>query len=88
MYVILSILIEHQDYQVSILIIYSRNIYVKPEVYVKPEAPSNIGNGNYQHSPIPGNPTPPLTPYMSPPYSNNDVKPDLADIKPLIPQSK
>ena len=46
--------------------------------------PSNVGN--YQYSPIPGNPTPPLTPYMSPPYINNpDVKPDIADIKPIIP---
>ncbi|CAL4090615.1 unnamed protein product [Meganyctiphanes norvegica] len=56
-------------------------------VYIKPEGGSSLGNGNYQHSPIPGNPTPPLTPYMSPPYGNNgDVKPDLADIKPIIPQ--
>lgn len=57
-------------------------------------APGNVGNvgnvgGNYQHSPIPGNPTPPLTPYMSPPYANQqDVKPDLSELKPLMGQSK
>lgn len=51
----------------------------------------NVGNvgGSYQHSPIPGNPTPPLTPYMSPPYANQvDIKPDLSEIKPLMLQSK
>ena len=41
---------------------------------------------NYQHSPIPGNPTPPLTPASSlPPYisPNQDVKPNLvSDLKP------
>ncbi|KAK8391085.1 hypothetical protein O3P69_017024 [Scylla paramamosain] len=50
---------------------------------------ANVGNvgGNYQHSPIPGNPTPPLTPYMSPPYGNQpDVKPDLSELKPLMLQ--
>lgn len=52
---------------------------------------ASVGNvgGNYQHSPIPGNPTPPLTPYMSPPYGNQpDVKPDLSELKPLMLQSK
>lgn len=47
---------------------------------------------NYQHSPIPGNPTPPLTPATSmPPYisPNPDVKPNFSDLKPPItPQSK
>lgn len=50
-------------------------------------------NMNYQHSPIPGNPTPPLTPATSmPPYisPNPDVKPNFNDLKPpIIPsQSK
>lgn len=47
---------------------------------------------SYQHSPIPGNPTPPLTPASSmPPYisPNPDVKPTFNDLKPPIPvQSK
>lgn len=47
---------------------------------------------NYQHSPIPGNPTPPLTPATSmPPYisPNPDVKPNFNELKPPIPiQSK
>lgn len=52
-------------------------------------APGSANVGNYQHSPIPGNPTPPLTPYMSPPYGNQgDVKPDLSELKPLMLQSK
>lgn len=44
-------------------------------------------NMNYQHSPIPGNPTPPLTPATSmPPYisPNPDVKPNFNDLKPPI----
>lgn len=49
-------------------------------------------NMNYQHSPIPGNPTPPLTPATSiPPYisPNPDVKPNFNEMKPPIPsQSK
>lgn len=49
-------------------------------------------NMNYQHSPIPGNPTPPLTPASSmPPYisPNPDVKPTFSDLKPpMAPQSK
>lgn len=49
-------------------------------------------NMSYQHSPIPGNPTPPLTPASSmPPYisPNPDVKPNFNDLKPPIPsQSK
>lgn len=48
-------------------------------------------NMNYQHSPIPGNPTPPLTPASSiPPYisPNPDVKPNFSDLKPPLPQSK
>lgn len=49
-------------------------------------------NMNYQHSPIPGNPTPPLTPATSmPPYisPNPDIKPNFSDIKPVLPsQSK
>lgn len=38
---------------------------------------------NYQHSPVPGNPTPPLTPACSVPYvsPNPDVKPKLNDSK-------
>ncbi|CAG2061582.1 unnamed protein product [Timema podura] len=43
---------------------------------------------SYQHSPIPGNPTPPLTPASSmPPYisPNADVKPNFSDLKPPLP---
>lgn len=42
------------------------------------------GNVSYQHSPIPGNPTPPLTPATSmPPYisPNPDLKPSFNDMK-------
>lgn len=50
------------------------------------------GNMSYQHSPIPGNPTPPLTPAgLMPPYvsPNADVKPNFVDMKPsMIMQSK
>lgn len=50
------------------------------------------GMNNYQHSPIPGNPTPPLTPASNmPPYlsPSTDVKPSYSDIKPRMPtQSK
>lgn len=50
------------------------------------------GNMSYQHSPIPGNPTPPLTPAgLMPPYvsPNADVKPNFGDVKPpLMMQSK
>jgi hypothetical protein len=45
-------------------------------------------NITYQHSPIPGNPTPPLTPASSmPPYisPNPDVKPNFAELKPPLP---
>lgn len=49
-------------------------------------------NMSYQHSPIPGNPTPPLTPASSmPPYisPNPDVKPNFSELKPPLPlQSK
>lgn len=44
--------------------------------------------GNYPHSPVPGNPTPPMTPGSNiPPYlsPNQDVKPPFPpDIKPNI----
>uniref|UniRef100_A0AAR5QHI4 ZMIZ1/ZMIZ2 GBD-like domain-containing protein n=1 Tax=Dendroctonus ponderosae TaxID=77166 RepID=A0AAR5QHI4_DENPD len=46
---------------------------------------------NYQHSPIPGNPTPPLTPATSiPPYisPNPDVKPNFNDLKPPLPHKE
>lgn len=42
-------------------------------------------NMSYQHSPVPGNPTPPLTPASSiPPYisPNGDVKPHFNELKP------
>lgn len=48
----------------------------------------DMRNMSYQHSPIPGNPTPPLTPASSlPPYisPNQDVKPNFADMKPPLP---
>lgn len=44
--------------------------------------------GSYQHSPIPGNPTPPLTPATSmPPYisPNADIKPNFNELKPPLP---
>ena len=40
-----------------------------------------------QHSPLPGNPTPPITPGSTvPPYMSPgaDIKPNIADIKPNI----
>ncbi|KAL0983689.1 hypothetical protein UPYG_G00131390 [Umbra pygmaea] len=43
--------------------------------------------GNYPHSPVPGNPTPPMTPGSSIPHylsPNQDVKPPFPDIKPNI----
>lgn len=53
---------------------------------------TNGGNVNYQHSPIPGNPTPPLTPATSmPPYisPNPDIKPNFNEMKsPVNIQSK
>lgn len=45
---------------------------------------NGAGNMTYQHSPIPGNPTPPLTPATSmPPYisPNPDIKPNFNEIK-------
>ncbi|XP_008211364.1 zinc finger MIZ domain-containing protein 2 isoform X2 [Nasonia vitripennis] len=45
------------------------------------------GNMNYQHSPIPGNPTPPLTPASNiPPYvsPNSDGKHGFNDMKPMM----
>lgn len=52
----------------------------------------DMRSSSYQHSPIPGNPTPPLTPASSmPPYisPNADIKPGFSDIKPPLPiQSK
>lgn len=49
-------------------------------------------NMSYQHSPVPGNPTPPLTPASSmPPYisPNPDVKPHFNELKPpMSMQSK
>ncbi|CAH2991654.1 unnamed protein product [Chilo suppressalis] len=44
-------------------------------------------NMSYQHSPVPGNPTPPLTPASSmPPYisPNADVKPHFNELKPQM----
>lgn len=49
---------------------------------------SGMRSMNYQHSPIPGNPTPPLTPAGSmPPYisPNADTKPGFNDLKPPLP---
>ncbi|XP_011339603.2 zinc finger MIZ domain-containing protein 1 isoform X2 [Ooceraea biroi] len=45
---------------------------------------TSSGNVNYQHSPIPGNPTPPLTPATSmPPYisPNPDIKSNFNEMK-------
>lgn len=41
---------------------------------------------NYQHSPVPGNPTPPLTPACSVPYvsPNPDIKPQMENSKLII----
>lgn len=52
------------------------------------EVGSMRANISYQHSPIPGNPTPPLTPASSmPPYisPNPDVKPNFNELKPPMP---
>lgn len=66
-------------------------------VRVAPGSPSGQdvgsmrGNMSYQHSPIPGNPTPPLTPAgLMPPYvsPNADVKPNFGDIKPPLMMQK
>ncbi|XP_022240944.1 zinc finger MIZ domain-containing protein 1-like isoform X1 [Limulus polyphemus] len=61
------------------------NHYVGPQSFQR--------NINYQHSPIPGNPTPPLTPASNsiPPYispNSGDIKPSYQDIKPQIPPTK
>ncbi|XP_064631687.1 zinc finger MIZ domain-containing protein 1-like isoform X2 [Lineus longissimus] len=53
---------------------------------------NSMNNINYNHlSPIPGNPTPPITPSSGmPPYMSpgGDVKPNFQDIKPNMPQIK
>jgi hypothetical protein len=53
---------------------------------------NNMNSMNYNHlSPIPGNPTPPITPSSSmPPYMSPgaDVKPNFQDIKPNMPPIK
>lgn len=43
---------------------------------------------NFQHSPIPGNPTPPMTPGSVPPYPGQDIKPNMQEFKPQIPFKK
>ncbi|XP_022257226.1 zinc finger MIZ domain-containing protein 1-like [Limulus polyphemus] len=71
---------QHTQYEQQ----YNGNQYMGPQNFQR--------STSYQHSPIPGNPTPPLTPASSmPPYiSGNpgDVKPSYPDIKPPIPQTK
>lgn len=58
---------------------------------VSPMRTTPAGNMNYQHSPIPGNPTPPLTPaasispYISP---NSDIKPNFNELKPSVNMQK
>lgn len=53
---------------------------------------SGAGNMNYQHSPIPGNPTPPLTPasnmapYISP--NSADIKPNFNELKSTVMSQK
>ncbi|KAL3876464.1 hypothetical protein ACJMK2_034308 [Sinanodonta woodiana] len=43
-------------------------------------------NMNYPHSPLPGNPTPPMTPSNVPPYPG-DIKPYVGDYKPsMVPK--
>ena len=70
-------------------LILPRNMNVAAAAPPPPPPNGNNGGGNYQHSPIPGNPTPPLTPYMSPPYANSqDVKQEFnPDVKPTIPST-
>ena len=61
---------------------YSANSQYQQEVPTMRTAP--VGNMSYQHSPISGNPTPPLTPAASmPPYisPNPDIKPNFNEIK-------
>lgn len=66
--------------------------YGAPSNQFQQDVNSMRNNMNYQHSPIPGNPTPPLTPATSmPPYisPNPDVKPNFNELKPPMPiQSK
>lgn len=66
--------------------------YGAPNSQFQQDVSSMRNNMNYQHSPIPGNPTPPLTPATSmPPYisPNPDVKPNFNELKPPMPiQSK
>lgn len=66
--------------------------YGAPNNQFQQDVNSMRNNMNYQHSPIPGNPTPPLTPASSmPPYisPNPDVKPNFSELKPPMPiQSK
>lgn len=62
--------------------------YGAPSNQFQQDVNSMRNNMNYQHSPIPGNPTPPLTPASSmPPYisPNPDVKPNFNDLKPPMP---
>ncbi|GLV37412.1 tonalli, partial [Carabus blaptoides fortunei] len=65
--------------------------YGAPSNQFQQDVNSMRNNMNYQHSPIPGNPTPPLTPASSmPPYisPNPDVKPNFNDLKPPMPIQK
>ncbi|XP_022250299.1 zinc finger MIZ domain-containing protein 1-like isoform X2 [Limulus polyphemus] len=63
---------------------YNGNQYMTPQNFQR--------NMSYQHSPIPGNPTPPLTPASSmPPYispNSGDIKPSYPDMKPPMPPTK
>ena len=58
---------------------------------VSPMRTTGAGNLSYQHSPIPGNPTPPLTPAASiPPYisPNSDIKPNFNELKTPVSMQK
>ncbi|XP_046360249.1 zinc finger MIZ domain-containing protein 1-like isoform X2 [Haliotis rufescens] len=75
-----------------------QNPYVGQTQYPPNRPPPGQGPGfpgqfpgqqpSYQHSPIPGNPTPPMTPGAVPPYSNPDVKPNFPEFKPQLPIKK
>lgn len=68
------------------------NQYIGSSNQFQQDMNSMRNNVNYQHSPIPGNPTPPLTPASSmPPYisPNSDIKPNFNELKPpMSVQSK
>ncbi|CAG0920061.1 unnamed protein product [Notodromas monacha] len=60
---------------------------MQQQVFMGPQEPSYQSTSlNYQHSPIPGNPTPPLTPGSTvPPYMSPSTATNVPDVKPPYP---